>query len=192
MKRCPQCSFIYEDDQRLCDWDGGELVPVSGPLPMPEIVAPRPTVPPVMSRRRVFTVLPLAGVILAAALFLIFYVVPQRAALRDKDHPSPTTLADTPQPDSKVVLTPTPVAFTPPPAPPPPTTNVKEIKRAAPKPRRPTIDSRPALPKQGEKTPQTVTVASPKTVVVPSPKKESKFGSILKKTGRLLKKPFEF
>ena len=26
MKRCPQCEFIYEDDQSLCDMDGVLLV----------------------------------------------------------------------------------------------------------------------------------------------------------------------
>ena len=26
MKRCPQCDFIYEDDQAFCDMDGKELV----------------------------------------------------------------------------------------------------------------------------------------------------------------------
>ena len=26
MKLCPQCEFIYEDDQNTCDMDGKELV----------------------------------------------------------------------------------------------------------------------------------------------------------------------
>jgi hypothetical protein len=26
MKRCPQCEFIYEEDQRLCDMDGAALI----------------------------------------------------------------------------------------------------------------------------------------------------------------------
>ncbi len=32
MKRCPQCEFIYEDYQTLCDMDGRELVYHSGPV----------------------------------------------------------------------------------------------------------------------------------------------------------------
>ena len=32
MKRCPQCEFIYEDDQTLCDMDGKELVYHAGPV----------------------------------------------------------------------------------------------------------------------------------------------------------------
>ena len=33
MKRCPQCEFIYEDDQSLCDMDGVLLVFDSRKLP---------------------------------------------------------------------------------------------------------------------------------------------------------------
>lgn len=29
MKRCPQCDFLYEEDQQLCDMDGTELFPDS-------------------------------------------------------------------------------------------------------------------------------------------------------------------
>jgi hypothetical protein len=32
MKRCPQCEFLYEDDQSLCDMDGKELIHDSIPL----------------------------------------------------------------------------------------------------------------------------------------------------------------
>lgn len=32
MKLCPQCEFIYEDDQSLCDMDGSALVYNSGPV----------------------------------------------------------------------------------------------------------------------------------------------------------------
>ena len=34
MKLCPQCDFIYEDDQSLCDMDGRELVYYPGPGPL--------------------------------------------------------------------------------------------------------------------------------------------------------------
>jgi hypothetical protein len=32
MKLCPQCDFIYEDDQRFCDMDGKELVQGAAPM----------------------------------------------------------------------------------------------------------------------------------------------------------------
>jgi hypothetical protein len=38
MKRCPSCEFIYEDDQRLCDMDGQTLVfeQAEAALPQPQ------------------------------------------------------------------------------------------------------------------------------------------------------------
>src|SRR6267142_1374798 len=40
MKLCPQCEFIYEDDQTLCDMDGRELVYDRSPLACEELVFP--------------------------------------------------------------------------------------------------------------------------------------------------------
>ena len=31
MKLCPQCAFIYEDDQRVCDMDGKALINAPAP-----------------------------------------------------------------------------------------------------------------------------------------------------------------
>jgi hypothetical protein len=179
MKRCPRCSFIYEDDQRLCDLDGGELVYASGILPPPDTAALRPPAPRVKSRRSALTVLPLAGVLLAAVLFLIYSAVPQRAALTGREQYSTAT----PQPDPKITQSPTPAAFTPPPAPARPVTDTKAIRRAAPTPRLVKVNPRPPASEREEKAPQPQGESN---------KKDSKLGSILKKTGRLLKKPFKF
>ncbi len=35
MKRCPQCDFLYEDDQPRCDMDGAELV--DDPRAVPDV-----------------------------------------------------------------------------------------------------------------------------------------------------------
>ena len=185
MKRCPRCSFIYEDDQRLCDLDGGELVLASGMLPPPEIAAPQQTVPPAKSRRSGSLFLPLAGVALAAVLVSIYYLIPQRPTLRATDQSSPATLAVTPQPDLNVVQSPTPVAPTRPNAQAlaPSVSNQKAMVRAVAPPSRPKVAPRQPPAKPEVKTTQ------PEAA---SPGKESKFGSILKKTGRLLKKPFKF
>ena len=60
MKVCPQCDFIYEDDQRFCDMDGKELVHDPAPV-VPEqdiatAVSPTPSlmpdVPPMRLARR--------------------------------------------------------------------------------------------------------------------------------------------
>ena len=42
MKRCPQCEFIYEDDQNCCDMDGIDLVfaPPTSSLPKPNPAIP--------------------------------------------------------------------------------------------------------------------------------------------------------
>lgn len=184
MKRCPRCSFIYEDDQRLCDLDGGELVLASGTLPPPVLAVPRQVVPSARTRRSGSPFLPLAAVSLAAVLFSIYYLIPQRPALRAADQSSPATLAATPQPAPKSSQAPTPAAFSPPSAPSSPAvTKVKATKPVALMPKRPHEAARTPLPTQEQKKPE------PEAT---SPKKESRLGSILKKTGRLLKKPFKF
>ena len=77
MKLCPQCDFIYEDDQRFCDMDGKELVcdpapvvieaAVANPLsPAPERLAGR--------RSRSFAVAVVVGVVLAALVIVLYFV----------------------------------------------------------------------------------------------------------------------
>ncbi|MDT7604573.1 MAG: hypothetical protein QOF61_2570 [Acidobacteriota bacterium] len=181
MKRCPQCDFIYEDEQRVCDFDGSELAAYdTAALPPPEIAAPPPqAVPPVKSRRRGFILIPVAGVILAAALYFVYYSLPHQAAPKDTSQ-SPVKLTPTPQPESHSVLVPIPAADTPAPAPTPSVREVKAVRRALPTVRRPSVNDHPPSPRQ-EVKPEGA-----------RPQKESKLGSIMKKTGRLLKKPFKF
>ena len=91
MKLCPQCEFIYEDDQSFCDMDGKELVYDPGPLaleegapsPSPEVherapilAIPTADLPPSQARgwqSRSSAVAALAGIILAALLFGVYY-----------------------------------------------------------------------------------------------------------------------
>ena len=54
MKRCPQCEFIYEDDQSLCDMDGVLLVLDSRTLPnMNALTTVTPKAPPPKRNRAV-------------------------------------------------------------------------------------------------------------------------------------------
>src|SRR5947207_11044374 len=46
MKLCPQCQFIYEDDQNLCDMDGKALVYDNRPGVFPDML------PAVTGRKR--------------------------------------------------------------------------------------------------------------------------------------------
>jgi hypothetical protein len=91
MKLCPQCEFIYEDDQSFCDMDGKELVYNQGPLaleegapsPSPEVhecapilaipTAQLPPSQPTGWQSRSSAVAALAGIILAALLFGVYY-----------------------------------------------------------------------------------------------------------------------
>ena len=58
MKRCSQCDFTFDDEQKVCDFDGTELVAVTEPLP---IGVPR-------ARRLLHSPFPLALVMIAGVL----------------------------------------------------------------------------------------------------------------------------
>jgi hypothetical protein len=179
MKRCPQCDFVYENDQRLCDFDGTELAAYeTAALPPPEIVAPPRAVAPVKSRRAGFILLPVVAVMSAAVLYFAYHSVPRRPAPRDSS-PSPVNLTTPPPPAPSPVLAPPHVADAPSPAPPHAAPEEKTVRRAHPAVKPPPADARTPLPVQAEKP------------IVASPKKDSKLGSIMKKTGRWLKKPFK-
>src|SRR5215204_3637874 len=82
MKRCPQCEFIYEDDQSLCDMDGILLVYDSQKLPKQAKTATNPAKPQWKSR-----VLPaIAAVILATVLGLVYYVSLQPKVVKNSTH----------------------------------------------------------------------------------------------------------
>lgn len=182
MKRCQQCNFVYEDDQQHCDLDGSQLDHDSGLLPPPVLTAPPLADPPVTSRRGGFTLLSVAGLTLAAVLPLIYYTLPDRAVASRSAQPSVKQAAHA-QPEPKMVLAPPHTDDTPSPAPLPSASGVRVSRRVPLQPKRSLVSPHPPLPKPEEKT------AEPEAE---SPKKESKRGSILKRAGRVLKKPFGF
>ena len=162
MKRCPQCDFIYEDDQSLCDMDGVLLVLDSRNLP---VGAKGQT-----KRKR--AVPAFATVILALVLGMVYYVSIHRRAAQNAYTPpsSASTLNPTPepQPSLEVQAQPAPVMEAPKPE------SMKQPPASAPAKKQP---AKASAPNKSE----------------PEPKKDdSKVGSILKKTGRILKKPFKF
>jgi hypothetical protein len=165
MKRCPKCEFIYEDEQSLCDMDGVLLVFDSRALPNLHAVAAKTDA----KRNRAVPVF--ASLILALVLGMVYYVSTQRkqavvapAAAGSVANPAPV-LNPTPAPAESVQPTPA----------------VEEPKET-PKPAAVTPVRKPVT-KTATKAP-----AKPATVK----KDGSKVNSILKKTGRILKKPFKF
>ena len=173
MKRCPQCEFIYEDDQSLCDMDGVLLVLDTRNLPNHHALT---TVPAKPQPRRNRAVPAFATLILALVLGMVYYVSTQRNATQPAIE-IPTSAASTSNPVPEV--NPTPEAQP---------TEAVQVAPPAEEPK-PAPTKQPATASPGKKAP----VKTPNTTTSNEPKKDdSKVGSILKKTGRILKKPFKF
>ena len=167
MKRCPQCEFIYEDDQSLCDMDGVLLVLDTRTLPHPHALAPLPKRPV----RRNRAVPAFATLILVLVLGLVYFVLTQRKTYTPAGAAVPVSI---PTPEAKPSETPKEE--------PKPEAKEPETKRA----------EATSVKKPVTKAASVSQTTKP-TATQPPPKKEdSKVNSILKKTGRILKKPFKF
>ena len=187
MKQCPQCEFIYDDDQDLCDMDGEVLSYWSGVLPDPQIFPPPPR--PARHRRLKLPALLISGVILGTVLPTGYYVHTRQTVTGQAEH-APAGAIEGPQPET----TPAPEAPAPAPDPSPespPTTKVRQTATATQKrPGRAAQVVQPAL----KPSPPPVAkreVSEPRPEGADS-KKGSKLGAVLKKTGRILKKPFGY
>src|SRR5678815_4212910 len=177
MKKCPKCEFIYEDDQSLCDMDGVLLVLDSRTLPNHHALQ---TVQAKTPPRRNRAVPAFATLILALVLGLVYYVSTQRRV--NTYTPPPPTAASTSNPVAEV--NPTPESQ-------PSTEEPKPEPEAKPEPPKTTTAASAAPVKKvavaAKPAPSPTTKAK-----VEEKKEDSKVGSILKKTGRILKKPFKF
>ena len=177
MKRCPKCEFIYEDDQSLCDMDGVLLVLDSRTLPNHHALQTVPA--PKTAPKRNRAVPAFATVILALVLGLVYYVSVHRRATQNSYTPPPPSAASTsnPVPD-EVNINPTPAAQPP------------AAEEPKPEPGKPAAAA--AAPAPVKKAAVTKPTPAPAKSKVDEKKDESKVNSILKKTGRILKKPFKF
>lgn len=165
MKRCPQCEFIYEDDQSLCDMDGVLLVFDSRKLPNLHALATVSAGPKTHRRNR--AVPAFATLVLALVLGMVYYVSTRQPSYTPPSQPSALSIAPVaiPTPDPQPTAEPAPVIEEPEPA----TTTKQPVSKPATK---------------TKTTSQTQRTTEPK-------KEDSKVNSILKKTGRILKKPFK-
>jgi hypothetical protein len=211
MKRCPLCDFVYEDEQGLCDMDGRELVADSGLLTRLEVTAmvPAKLAQPTSSWGRRLAFPTVAAVILGAVLYLVYYVPTHRPARQSANYSS-TQVSSGSQPTR--TLDPAPSAQLSPavdaittasPTNPPRSSSSPELEKpnaqaednASPSENHAPSPS-PAR-KRAEKKRKTAQQvgANQKNEFRPrentDAKKDSKIGSFLKKTGRILKKPFE-
>lgn len=190
MKRCPQCEFIYEDDQSLCDMDGVLLVFDSRTLPSLHALATVSAPMPEKGHRRGRMVPAFATLIVMVAMASVYYV----STLRNSAQPelSPASISSTTAEAAEVDA--------PPPAEDP---NQTQLPATEPSPET-TEDATKEQPRETHAAPAPKPAAAParKTTTTkpetepetkPEPKKDdSKVESILKKTGKILKKPFKF
>ncbi len=178
MKRCPQCEFIYEDDQSLCDMDGILLVFDSRTLPNTQALT---TVTTKATPKRNRAVPAFATVILALVLGMVYYVSTQRKTAETAYTPAATVevAATTPAPAESPAQVSAPSMSAPEPQP-----AVEESKSEAIKPA--VAAAVPA--KKASIKASTPSQTKPAT---DEKKDDSKVGSFFKKTGRILKKPFK-
>jgi hypothetical protein len=224
MKRCPECEFLYEDEQHRCDWCGKNLKFTNF---LPPIVPPRPIAKvPVKSIWGGFTIPLLVVVLLATVLVTLYRAAPptfsSSSGLKGKRLPG--TNQDANPPVSPQLITspeispepaePSPVQSTRPqikagkrPAPPTnsevkaaPVTHI-QMEPATPfvSPAKPATSQTSSAPPASQKPaassyaipvhPEPPPAASPQSKMQ-TQEKDSKFKSLLKKAGRVLKKPF--
>lgn len=177
MKRCPQCEFIYEDDQSLCDMDGALLVLDSRTLPNLHAL----TTVPAKAQRRNRAVPAFATLILALVLGMVYYVS-TRSTYRpaaETTVANPAAATNPPQ-DQHADSSETPAVVE--------ESSPEEPAKEETKP----AATKPLTAAPGKKA-TTKTATNSQTRTSTNEKKDdSKVGSILKKTGRIIKKPFKF
>jgi hypothetical protein len=191
MKRCPQCEFIYEDDQSLCDMDGALLVFDSRTLPnfaLAPVELPIAAAPKAHWRHRTFPAM--AALILATVFSLVYFVSTQRRV------PAPPAVsgASIAVPASELPSPSDTNQTLPPPAPENngAATQSRDTAREASE----TANEQTKPDSHKAPTPAPAKKVTSKTTeskrAEETKKDDSKVGSILKKTGRILKKPFKF
>ena len=207
MKRCPQCEFIYEDDQSRCDMDGIDLV-FDNPTPSLTSPQPAPRAKRNISRR---SVLSICGVVLGVLVFAIGFASLERAFSVSSEPDIPPQASVSQTVTQEEIVPKTPVEPVDPVAEDPTVTMVSNTAKAshvaASEPARDPASKSAAEPLQRNSlgTRGMVVGSVPKQnridaarsqpgmirpTTPPPAKKDSKVVTIVKKAGRILKKPF--
>jgi hypothetical protein len=176
MKRCPICEFIYEDDQRLCDMDGMELVH-GGLLPSEQNASRRSDGPATKSPWRIVTLAIVSGILCAILLVDIYNL---KRPVRKNDLASTQTKVFPSGPSLNVAVNEVTPTQQPSASPAPTTSPAIDTKSTSIK-RRSSYrsSSAPAIQEKESQKPRER-----------EPKNDSKVKSFFKKTGQLIKRPF--
>lgn len=208
MKRCPQCEFIYEDDQNCCDMDGIDLV-FDHPTPSP--TPPKPITQGKRNNSR-RSLLSFIGVVFGVVIFAVGYASLERAVTVSSEPASaPQVTANQPATQQEIASSPEknaeePVAEDP---------SVTMVSNTARNTRLATREASRDLPSKMGTEPLPDNSLGTRGVIVGSvprqprvessqsqpgmvrpgtapsaAKKDSKVVSIVKKTGRFFKKAF--
>lgn len=188
MKRCPQCEFIYEDSQSLCDMDGRDLVYDIRPLQGSGATAKSGATTKPASRRSAAAFI---GIVLAVVVLAIGYASVEQTLSQNSDFTLPPAITDKQQSSLHPgALTPAAVA----------TPSVNQAPREPVGPSETPDQKAYAARSQSLTRKRRETSSTPEKVVVKNestpgkpvtrPRKGSKISSLFKKTKRILSKPF--
>ena len=179
MKHCPACNFSFPDSQRVCDFDGTELVLDPERQSLMKVAQPRVFPQPSLKKPMLLTSLAVLGLFLSA-VFIGYLESPAPSIPIVKNQEAQTS-----QPNST-----------------PATTNgqVAEVKKTIEPSKRAVSRSRNKSAVSTARTRQTNAESRPRNDEIartqdskrPSSEKSPKIVAVLKTTWKVLKKPFDF
>ena len=194
MKRCPQCEFIYEDDQGSCDMDGVRLVADSqllsdsgfASIDVGSLVASAQA-----AQWRSFALPAVGAAILGVVLFLVYFVSTHQTAPQNTHYSSAQVTVDSPSAAAQSAPNPElmqPAAATSRIDAEPTASPLESIEPAASAKHSSAPSATSDTKREEKKRKQNRAIRRSNST---DSKKDSKVGSFLKKAGNILKKPFK-
>ena len=201
MKRCPQCEFIYEDDQSHCDMDGAQLAHDEHQLPKLQALTTRPPVQKPKARSRILAMV--TTLVLAGVMALVYYVSIRQPSRTTAVSISPSVHAAEPAAEGSPATTSDVPPETPAndgsakaPAEVPADNSASKLRTSAvtvPDAQKPA--EKPSAKVDQDRTTKPTTRNTSQasaTTTKPEEKDDSKVKSAIKKTGRFFKKALPF